>query len=341
MSDEEAKDVEEIETEEPSPEDVLGAEAFEDEPTPKEEPVTDAGETKDVEKADEPVETSSDSTEDVKEKDAEAPVTTTDDEPVTLVPYKVSYGGQEFELQVTAEQAATLDAQNKTALQFPHLQEKYTDLKTNSDRAAQLAASTAPGAPTEGQPAAFDPEEFSKRMKPAVDSAVERGAISKEFSEMYPTEAANYAWGAIQLDAIQQALTPVVKQYAEGALNQQRDQVQREIYDGMAGLAAESPDVFNDLNDPTAKDGFFKHLIEMNVDVDFLRRDMKGALTKLWGSYQGPRLMEAARMAAQKAQQEQAEKRVVSGGGGGGGGGREAPKTDPLSDINAILGGGR
>jgi len=339
-ADGEVKDVEiEIATEEPSVEDVLGAEAL-DELTSTEEPVEKAGETKDVDKADEPVETApSDKPEAVEGSDVDAPATTVEEEPV-LVPYKVSYGGQEFELKMTAEQAATLDAQNKTALQFPHLQEKYTELKTSADRAAQVAATTTPGAPAEGEPA-FDPEEFSKRMRPAVESAVERGAISKEFSEMYPTEAANYAWGAMQLDAITQALTPMAESYAEGALNQQRNQVRGEIYDGMSGLASESPDIFNDLTDKTVKDEFFKHLLDMNVDVDYLRRDMKGVLTKLWGSYQGPRLMEAARLATQKAQAEQAEKRLVSGGGGGGGGGREAPVADNLSDINAILGGGR
>jgi len=337
-------DVEEIETDEPSPEDVLGAEAFEDVPPSKEETPPDAGTPEDVVETKDAEETP----DDPKPEDAAAgddpPVPPVDESAETTVPFKVNYGGQEFEIQVTQAQADALDAQNKTASQFSHLQGKYQELKTQSDRAVAMAQTASPAAapPAEDAPA-FNPEEFVKRMQPAVSDSVERGAISREFSEMYPTEAANYAWAGMQLNAITEALAPIVKRNVESVLDDQRNEVTTKIHDGMTGMASEHPELYGDLTDKKARDGFFNHLLELNADVDMLMADMPGTLSKFWGSYQGPKLIEAARLATEKAKAEQAEKRLLSGGGGGGGGGgRETtPKTGALDDINEILGGER
>ena len=325
---------------EPSPLDVLGAEAFE-QPT-DEELFDDEAETEQEES--EPTapteEASTTTTEGETEKkgDAEAKAAeSTEETAPTLVPYKVKYGGQEFDIKVTAEQAAVLDAQNKSAQQFPHLQGKYTDLKKQIDEAAQVAASKSPGqSPAQD----FAPEDFLERMDPLVNDYVKRGAISAEFKEMYPMEAANYAWASVQLQQITDALGPVVQRYAQDAQDHVRQTVKAEIHGGMAAIAAENPEFYGDLSDQQAREAFFDHLVELNVDVGLLRSNPKEVLQKLWGSYQGPKLIEAARIAQEQARASQAEKRVVSGGGGGGGGARQ-PANDPLADIKELFRGGR
>jgi hypothetical protein len=326
---------EEQEDVEPSPQEVLGDEAFEEpteelrEASPTEEPEAEptASDTTD---GDTPTEGDPQTQEPEGDK-PDAPVETAP----TLVKHKVNYGGQEFEIEVTPEQAAVLDAQNKSALQFPHLQEKYTNLKHRTDQVTEMAQAQRP---QPSQDAQFDPKEFQHRMKPAVDAAIDRGAISSEFAETWPEMAANMAWGDLQLQAIQRTLEPLTVRYAQDAQSSAREQVRAEIHGGMAEIAAENPDLYGDLSESTAREEFFTHLCELNVDVDILRRDVKGVLSKLWGSYQGPKLIEAARLAQAQARDAQENKRVVAGGGGGGGGGRGDTATDPLADINAILG---
>jgi hypothetical protein len=336
--DEEKKvDEQSVETEtEPSPEEVLGAEAFE-EPTVEEPEKVEP--TKDEKPEEEPTaddtETEKPETEDEKETDAKA------DEPVIeLVPYKVNYGDAEFEIQVTPEQAKTLDAQYKTALQTPHLQKLLKESREASEKAAAMAQTTVPpNVPAGDGTPPFNAEEYVKRMEPAVNDAVARGAMSEEFKEMYPLEAANHAWAGIQLQAITEALKPVVTQYATSALEQEQNRVKTEVYEGMATLASNRPELFGDLADQNARDGLFKHMIDLNVDTRLLQPDvLADTLGKMWSSYQGPKILEAARAASEKARQDQEEKRRIAAGGGGGGGGRAAPANDALADINAIVG---
>jgi hypothetical protein len=338
MSDEETKvDEQSVETPEtePTPEDVLGAEAFE-EPTvgepPKDEPTEDKSAS-----AEEPAK-DSDTEPEKPEKDESEPDAKADEEPVSeMVPYVVNYGGIEQEIQVTAEVAKALDAQHKTALQFPHLQGKYQEMQKAGEEAAAIARTKLPT--EEGGPAEFNPEVFIERMKPAVDDAVKRGAISEEFNEMYPEMAANMTWGAMRLDAYERALRPVVTQYATTALEQEQGRVKTEVYDGMAKLASDRPDLYGDLSDQNARDGLFEFMIQLNVDTALLTEaHLASTLEKMWGSYQGPKILEAAKAAAEKARLDQEEKRRVAGGGGSGGGGREAPANSALADIHSILG---
>jgi hypothetical protein len=256
-----------------------------------------------------------------------------------LVTHRVKYGDDEFDVQVTPEQAKVLEAQNQSALQFPHIQQKYTSLKQQNDRAAQMAQQTTPMQGQQpGQPAPFEPEEFVKRMEPAVEDAVKRGAISSDFREAFPMEAANYAWAAIQIDQMRQALTPVVHKHNQGMREQQQHQVRTKVHEGMQALASTNPDLYSDLTDKNTRDEFFDHLCEINADMNFLFSDMGSALAKFWGSYQGPKLAEAARLAQDRLAKEQEQKRLLSGGGGGGGGSRQTTPPDHLADIHSILG---
>ena len=336
VTEEETDVVEETLDVEPTPEDIFGADES-DEPT-EEEPVEDIKLTKEEgptasDAPEKDVSTTEKEPEEGEVKTEEA-VKPAEETAPTTVPYVVKYGGQEFTLQVSPQEAAVLDAQNKSALQFPHLQGKYQDLKEQNAKAAEMAATPKPGDAPQDH---FAPEEFTKRMQPAVDNAVERGAISKEFQEMYPMEAANYAWASMQLTAIQEALEPITVRYAEDAQDRVRGQVRAEIHGGMAQIAADNPDLYGDLSNPQSREEFFQHLVELNVDVDQLRRDPTGTLAKMWGSFQGPKLIEAARLAQANAAANQAEKRIVSGGGGGGGGGRKVTTEDPLADIHDLF----
>jgi hypothetical protein len=326
-----------------SPLSVLGEEAFEDvelsEADDNDEDSTPTGDGQAVEGDDDatpPVEGGEEGDGD----GSEGAVADSSDQ-LELVDYTVKHGDAEFDIKVTPEQAKALDAQKQSALQFPHIQQKYTELKQQTDRAAQMAQSTTPvqGQQT-GQPLPFEPEEFVKRMEPAVNDAVERGAISADFSNAFPMEAANYAWAAIQLSQISETLTPLVQRHNAQVVEGQRDSIRTKVYEGMENLASSNPDLYSDLTDKKTRDEFFDHLCEINADMNFLFNDMGKALSQFWGSYQGPKLAEAARAAQERLAKEQAEKRLLSGGAGGGGGSRPNPSPDNLADIHSILGGG-
>lgn len=328
MSDEETRGI----AEDVSPEDVLGAEDEQTDLEPEES--ADLQPT-----GDETDEEPSDIAEETVEPDGEGEGSA-DAEPESapeLVSHKVSYGGKEFDLQVTPDQAKALDAMYKTALQFPHLQQRYRETLERMDQDSRMAgAQVAPQQGGEGPK--WDPDEFVKRMTPAIDDAVQRGAMSEEFKEMYPVEAATGAWLAMQLEQVSQVLNPIVSQMNASAMDNQRSQLKAEIHDSMQKLASEQPDLYGDLNDHNQREKYLDFLIDLDVRVgSLLGEARRGTLERLWPSFQGPELIQAARAASAQAKATQTDKRRNAGGGGGSGGQRSKPKSG-LEDIASILG---
>lgn len=326
MSDEEREEI----VEDDSPESVLGVEDeqtdLESEESDIPQPTEDGIDEETPEQPEETVEPEGDGSADAEPEPAPE-----------LVAHKVSYGGNEFELNVTPEQAKALDAMYKTALQFPHLQHRYTEALERMQQASQVASAQV--APTqEGEGAKWDADEFVKRMSPAVDDAVKRGAVSEEFKELYPVEAATGAWLAMQLEQVSQVLNPIANQMRTSAVENQRHQLKAEVFDSMQTLASENPDIYGALNDHNQREKFLEFLIDLDVRVGTLLGDARRTtLERLWPSFQGPELIQAAHAAAKRAKSAHNDKRRNAGGGGGSGGQRSKPATG-LEDIAAILG---
>lgn len=305
-----------------NPEDILGAD---DDQANLEEPAS-------PEPTEESAEESPLSTEEPTEPVEEAPAVEPAEE---LVPYKVSWNGQEFELKVTPAQVKVLDAQRTTALQFPHLQQKYNQVLQASQNAAQMA-NVQPAQPKEGEQ--FDPKAFTDRMKPILDDARKRGALSEEFAELYPVEAAGYAFGMWQLQQVGQILAPLVQHYSQTTLEAQRSNFKAQVFDNMQRLASENPDIYGDLNDHDNRERYLQFLAELDLQVSQFQGDSaRTTLERLWPSFKGPELIAAAKAAASRAKAQQSAKRQNASGAGGGGGQRTKPKTG-LEDIAAILG---
>jgi hypothetical protein len=306
-----------------NPEDVLGAE-------------DEQADLETQEPADsQPTETASEEPPELATEEPAEPVETVAEPAPETVPYKVSWGGQEFELAVTPEQAKVLDSQRTTALQFPHLQQRYQEVLNASRQAAQVASVQ----PHQTQPGPeYSPQAFVEKMQPVVQDAVKRGAISEEFSELYPVEAAGYAFGAWKIEQMERVLSPLFESYQQSTLESQRNNFRAEVYDRMQHLASENPDLYGDLNDHTTRERYLQFMTELNLEIGHLQGDnARQTLERLWPSFQGPQLIQAAKAASDRAKAQQSAKRQNASGGGGGGGQRTKPKSN-VADIEAILG---
>lgn len=324
------RDEEHVEVDEVNPEDILGAD--------EDQTDLETEESEESQPTEEPEETPSETEEPAEDESEAEPEGDEPEEPAEgqvpdLVDYQVNYGGQEFTIQVTPEQAKVLDAQKTTALQFPHLQQRYTQLLERAQGVQQVAREG-----SEQQTAQFDPKQFCERMKPLVDSAIERGAMSEEFSEMYPVEAATGAYLGFQMQQIENALNPLLDSLESSAVEQEKHRFITDVHGEMESLASENPDLYGDLSNPETREKYLDFLAEINVQIGHLMGDKaKGTLQRLWPSFTGPEMMAAAQVAADRARAEQATKRRNAGGAGGGGGSRSKPRTG-FEDIESILG---
>jgi hypothetical protein len=313
-----------------SPEGVFGAEVFDDdEPTGEpelgdEEPPTSA----DTDDVDDPGTIDNQET-----PDAVGDAATASTQPESdLVDHTIKWGGSEFVVKVTKEQAKVLNAQSNTALQFPHLQQKYNEVNARLERAAELAQRPAPTAP--GGSAEFDPEAFNRSMEPVVRDAVERGALSEYFAETFPDVAAHMAYGHLKLEALERQLAPINQEREQAKVNDLRARLKSEIHAEMSKLAAEDPNVFGDLNVQEKRDQFFDHLVRYNVDVQLLASQPKEVLSAMYAAWQGPSALAAAKAAATQAAAASDEKRrMATTTSGGGGAHRGAPAPSGIEDI--------
>jgi len=314
-----------------TPEDVLGA-------LPEDEPDVESGGTDEAAEGEPTEDVAGDEAaeaegEEASGAEAEEPAETA--EPGTpaddgLTDYVVRYGGQEFQVRVTPEQAKILEAQNTTALQFPHLQRKYQEAVQQPRQVPQ---------PVAGEPAQqFQPDAFVARMKPEMDAAVKRGAISEDFAELYPVEAASLVWAGHLADQLVSAVGTMGQHYAETTHEAEVREFTAEVYGQMQSLADSSPDVFGDLATPQNKESFLNFMIETNLEVDSLRGERaRDTLSRMYAAWMGPKLTAAAEAAAKRVRAEEAEARRNARGGGGGAAPRSKPE-DNLKDIREILG---
>ena len=327
-----------------TPEDVLGvisdeepdAEPGGDGEVSDEAPTDDAGEDKEAE-SEEELEGEAEVVEPA--EDAESQAAGEDG----LIDYTVNYGGDEFAVRVTPAQAKILDAQNKTALQFPHLQKKREEeLRAwQMAQAAQNAVQQATGGqqqPGDQPTPSFQPEAFVQRMKPELDAAVQRGAISEDFAEFYPVEAASLVWAGHLADELISAVGTMGQHYVETTHDAEVQAFTTQVYSEMQNLAESSPDVFGELATPENKESFLNFMIETDLPVASLQGDRaRDTLARQYAAWMGPKLTYAAQAAAERARSDDAEARRNARGGGGGGGARTKPK-DGLEDIREILG---
>jgi hypothetical protein len=316
-----------------SPEAVLGADAFDDEPTDTKESATEeselVAETPPTETDEAVIETPDES-----EKPEDTAETGIPDETSSvpeLVDFVVKHQGSEFAVKVTPEQAKVLDAQYKTALQLPHLQERYNQANAQLERASEVAHRPAPTDP--GGSAEFDPDAFFKQMEPVVKDAVERGAMSEYFAETFPDVAAHMAYGHLELEALKNELAPIRQERQQEKLRAMQSQLKSEVQEYMSAIAGEQPEIYGDLSNQEKRDQFFNHLCEYNVDIKLLATKPRETLRAMFAAWQGPGALEAARAAAAEAERVAEEKRRLASVGGGGGGTNRTTAPSGLEDI--------
>ena len=320
-------EIEEVE-EEVTPEDILGV--F---PTDDADPGDEEG-AEEQEVEEEPTEEVEGSSEGEEQPAEEEPPEEAEAEPeqpaIELVDTEVAYGGQTFALQVTPEQAKALEAMRTTAEQFPHLQAKYTETLEQSRMAP-------PPQEIPAQPTEFSPEAFRTAMQTRVQQMVGTGAISEDFAELYPDEAAGYAYGADMLQQIAGALGGMAQHVQETTHTTEVDNFKAEVFGNMRALSGESPEIFGDLQEPENQESFLNYLTKMNLTVNSLQGEAaRHTLSQMWGAYKSDELRAAASAAAQKARVSQEEERRNAGGAGGGGKSRSKPKPKH-EDIAEIL----
>ena len=309
-------------TEEVNPEDLFGA------PEPEEADPAEGAEEPTAEEPTEEPEGEPAGAEETPEAEAE-PETPAEPE---LVAYEIDGA----EIMVTPEQLKRLEARDTTALQLPSLQQTL-EREREAWKMAQAAAAGQVKQPA-AEEAAFDPAAFTTRMKPVTDAAVARGAISEDFAELYPVEAASLVWAGQLANDITETLNGLTTGNAESAAVTERGEYTAQVFRDMQKLAEDSPDVFGELTDPKTKESYLGFLIEVDIGKASLEGDRAQAtLAKMYGAFRGEEMRAAAQVVADKARIDQETARRNAGGAGGGGGSRSKP-DDNLADINAILG---
>jgi hypothetical protein len=305
-----------------TPEDILGAEAVESEEPEAEAPTEDDSTTEAPEGAEEPEQVTE------PEEPAEEPAEP-EEQAEELVEVAFEQGGVQYTLKLPPNEAQAFEKVKTTASQFPHLQDKYTNL---------LEETRQPADATPEQPAQVTPDQFIAGMKPYVDAAVKAGTVSEDFAELYPQEAAWGVWLSDVVGKLQGVVGPMSQHVAATARDAEKAEYKANVYEEMQKLAGESSEVFGDLTQPTTREAYLDFMIEMDLPITSLQGEAApNTLKRMWGAFRADELTAAAQAASVQLRTQQEEERRNAGGAGGGGGARSKPK-DTLADINEILG---
>ena len=179
------------------------------------------------------------------------------DEP--LVPVLVTHQGREYEVTVTREAAKAIQAQQLTANQFIPLQERYLQLKEQTD-------TTVPGTTIDegGQPQ-FSQEEFERAMKPRVDEAIGGGFMTEGFVSEFPAESAYAVWMFDTMRSMAGALHNVSSSITSDAHSAEVDRFKSGMFGQMGDLAAANPEFCGDLAEQENRESFFEYVVEFGV----------------------------------------------------------------------------
>ena len=314
MGEEEEREVVE---EEINPEDVLGA------PEPEADTEGEAAEPV----GEEPTETESEPTEQAETEEPEEPA---------LVSVTFERDGKRVSVDLPPEQAAVVQAYQQAAettrSQHAHLQEKHLKMLEERQRPEQ---------PPPQQTGEFSPEVFVAQMQPYVKDSVQRGAMSEDFAELYPMEAASGLYMLNRIEQVAQAVGPLIQSFGAMRHASEADRIKAEVLNRMSTIAAEDPEVFGELADPQTRDTYLEFLVECNVHTEKVMGDTASDfLRSQFFAFRRPEITElkgAVRAAADERKRADEEKRRNAGGAGGGGGARSKP-DDNLADIREILG---